>query len=146
MKESHWIFASLRILGRFSHLNHQTKLTVWAETLGCYLILCWCFWTSYNIHVQQIYPRILKGVRQDYPAVQTNIFLKRWKSKDIIMHNADDWWKLGLKLSSAPHVSLHDIYSSVEILCVDVPFPDPKLSYCKPLPLNKPIFYFFNVT
>ena len=95
---------------------------------------------------QQIYPRILKGVRQDYPAVQTNIFLKRWKSKDIIMHNADDWWKLGLKLSPAPLVSLHDTYPPVELLCVDVPFPDPKLSYCKPLPLNKPIFYFFNVT
>jgi len=43
-------------------------------------------------------------------------------------------------------VSLHDIYLPVEILCVDVPFPDPKLSYCKPLPLYKPIFYFFNVT
>ena len=62
------------------------------------------------------------------------------------MHNADDWWKLGPKLSPAPLVSLHDIYLPVEILCVDVPFPDPKLSYCKPLLLYKPIFYFFNVT
>ena len=62
------------------------------------------------------------------------------------MHNADDWWKLGPKLSPAPLVSLHDIYLPVEILCVDVPFPDPKLSFCKPLPLYKPIFYFFNVT
>ena len=142
MKDSHRIFASLRILGRFSYLDHKTKLIVWTETLGCYLNQMLVLLNLPQYPFSTYLPSNFVGCQAGLSCCTNKHFLEKMKIK---RHYYAQCWRL-VKVRTQT-VSCPSCESPWYLLtCVDVPFPDPKLSYCKPLPLYKPIFYFFNVT